>query len=73
MSDEEIEESINNGDMVVTEMIYEVVALIQEMIKSLILDANQKVKDAQNLIEAIKLEAKVDTLNADVKEIEVQK
>ena len=73
MSDEEIEESINNGDMVLTEMFYEVVALIQEMIKSLILDAKQKVKDAQNLIEAIKLEPKVDKLNSDVKEIEIQK
>ena len=39
----------------------------------LILDAKQKVKDAQNLIEAIKLEPKVDKLNSDVKEIEAQK
>ena len=73
MSDEEIEENINNGDIVLTEMFYEIIALIQEMIKSLILDAKQKVKDAQNLIEAIKLEPKVDKLNSDVKEIEVQK
>ena len=73
MSDEEIEENINNGDMVLTEMFYEIIALIQEMIKSLILDAKQKVRDAQNLIEAIKLEPKVDKLNSDVKEIEEQK
>lgn len=73
MTDEELEEIINHGDIVLTEMFYEIIALIQEMIKSLILDAKQKVKDAQNLIEAIKLEPKVDKLNSDTNELKGEK